>query len=102
MPPNPMKSAWNQGFRNALVRAAGLLVAYVAISALVAAVTGRRYVDSVGIAFVVFSGIVLLIFIGTWLVGRNVGGRVLLDCGPYPTRGLSILCACLFLAGGAM
>jgi hypothetical protein len=75
---------------------------FAVITEVVCLVTGRSVLDAVSIAFVAFSGLVLVLFAGTWLVGLNIGGRVLLDCGPRPTRGLSLLCAALFMAGGAM
>ena len=40
------------------------------------------------------------LFLGAWMYGRAGGGRILLDCGPHPTRKLFLFNAVLFLVLG--
>ncbi len=41
-----------------------------------------------GLAILVFWGLIFPLFLGSWWRGFRRGGRVLLDCGPHPTRWL--------------
>jgi hypothetical protein len=67
------------------------------MAAAVSLISGQSLFDSFGFAFDVLWGLTLLVFLGTWLYGRANAGRVLLDSGPIPMRGLFLI-----LAGGSL
>jgi hypothetical protein len=100
MPAQKTPAALGQGVKNALICGGGVLV----LSALGAAVAliflEQPIFYSFVIAFAVVCGLVVLAFLGTWLYGWSVSGRVVLDCGPHPTRNQFLLNAGLFLVLG--
>jgi hypothetical protein len=100
MPPRMTTTAWRQGAKNALVCGVGFLVVWLALAAVLRWESGQGILDSCRLAFAVLWGLIFLVFLGTWLYGRNSGGRVLLDCGPHPTRTLFLVNAALFLMMG--
>ncbi len=100
MPPRMTSTAWGQGAKNALICGVGFLVVWVSLAVVLWLVLAPSIVDSFGIAFAVLWGLTFIVFLGTWLYGRNSGGRVLLDCGPHPTRGLFLVNAALWLSIG--
>jgi hypothetical protein len=55
-----------------------------------------RYMATFGVILV----LVFAWFFVAWLYGRNSGGKVLVDCGPHPTRKLFLLNAVIFLVIG--
>ncbi len=75
-----------RGATNALICGFIFFVCWLVVSVLVSSVTHRSLSDSSWSAFAILWMPIFLLFLGTWLYGLNAGGRVLLDCGPHPTR----------------
>lgn len=83
------------GLRNALICMTGALLV-VGIGAYgVASVTQRTLAQSAGIVGAVGYVVVVVVFFGLWLRGRERRGTVILDCGPHPTRWLFLMLAVL-------
>jgi hypothetical protein len=101
MPSRMTSTAWKRGYKNALICGLILVGAWLIGAGAIAVATGRDRTDSLSISFAVLCGVILLTFFLTWLWGRNAGGRVLVDCGPHPTRWLFLLEAVLFVLMGA-
>jgi hypothetical protein len=59
-------------------------------------VTGKPISESFGIAFALLWGFVFVWFLATWLLSRQAGGQIVLDCGPHPCKKLCLLEAVLF------
>jgi hypothetical protein len=97
MPANMTATAWGQGCRNALIVGLGLLVVWGALAAAVVWVFEQPVFAAFGMAGAAICSVTLVLFLVSWLHGRRAGGRVLLDCGPHPTRALFLLQAVLFL-----
>jgi hypothetical protein len=70
------------------------------VAAVISSFSHRSLSDSFGLAFAILWGLIFLLLMGTWLYGMNAGGRVLLDCGPHPTRVLFLINAALFTLMG--
>ena len=95
-------TAWAQGAENALICAIAAMILWCAIAAAVSLISGKPFSDSFRAALEVLWGFTFLVFLGTWLYGRANAGRVLIDCGPYPMRGLFLILAGAFLILGVM
>ena len=67
---------------------------------LISSVSHRSLSDSFWLAVAILSGLIFLLFLGTWLYGLTAGGRVLLDCGPHPTRVLFLINIAFFMIMG--
>jgi hypothetical protein len=102
MPAQMTPTAWGQGVKNALVCGIAMLVVWCIITAAVVLIFKQPIFRSFGVSGAALCGLALLVFLGAWLYGRSAGGRVLLDCGPHPTRNLFLLNAVLFLILGLM
>jgi hypothetical protein len=100
MPPRMTATAWAQGAKNALICAVGVLFVWLAIAVGLWWVFGQGILYSFGLAFAALWCLIFPVFLGTWLYGRNSGGRLLLDCGPHPTRVLFLVNAGLWLILG--
>jgi len=100
MPPRMTATAWAQGAKNALICGVGLLIVWLPLAVVLWLISGQGILESFGLAWALLSGLIFLVFLGTWLYGRNTGGRVLLDCGPHPTKTLFLINASLFLIMG--
>jgi hypothetical protein len=101
MPPRMTNTALKRGFTNALRCSLILVGAWLLLGGAIAVATGRERVVSLSISFALLCGLTLLTFFLTWLLGRNAGGRVLVDCGPHPTRWLFLLEGVFFALLGA-
>jgi hypothetical protein len=77
-------TARRQGLKNAVVCGIGLLVACCLIAAAIWLIFDQPLVDSFGLGVAVLGVFSWLVFLGTWLYGQVIAGRVLLDCGPQP------------------
>lgn len=85
MPAKVTATAWGQNFKNAWVVVPVVLIGtWLLMKALT--LTGESEANAQQIAFVVVLVIGVLTFLATWIYGRAIAGRVLLDCGPYPNR----------------
>lgn len=91
MPAQMTLTAWRQGAKNALVCGIGVLVSGWVIAAAISSISGQPRSDSLRAVFAVLCGFSWLLFLGTWINGRANAGRVLLDCGPHPTRTLLLI-----------
>jgi hypothetical protein len=100
MPARMTPTAWSRGAINALICGAIFFGAWSLVARVISYISLRTLSASDGPAFGALWGLVFLLFLGTWLHGRNAGGSVLLDCGPHPTRALFLLNAVLFLVMG--
>ncbi|MCY2990437.1 MAG: hypothetical protein NTY19_21550 [Planctomycetota bacterium] len=100
MSPQMTSTAWNQGAKNALLCAVGFLLAWLSLAVVFLLATGQSLSASFALAFAVLWCLIFLAFVWTWLYGRRSAGRVLLDCGPHPTRKLFLFHAVLFLLLG--
>jgi hypothetical protein len=96
MPARMTATAWAQGAKNALICGVGVLFVWLAIAFVIWWVADKSILVSFVLAFAAFWYSIFLIFLGTWLYGQSSGGRVLLDCGPHPTRVLFLVNAVLF------
>ena len=97
MPARMTPSVWGQGARNAIVCLIGVLVFGWVVAAAISLVSGQRVSDSFSAAIAVLTGFFFVLTLGTWLSGRANAGRVLLDCGPHPTRTLFLIYAGLLI-----
>ena len=100
MPARMTATAWRRGATNALIYSMILFVSWVVAAKAMSSVLHRPFAESFWLAWAFLCGLILLLFLGTYLYGLNAGGRVLLDCGPHPTRVLFLINAGLFLAMG--
>lgn len=96
MPAQMTPTAWGQGVKNALICGFGVLAAWFTITAFFAVNFQLPLLHSIGVAFAALCGLVLVVFLGTWIYGRNAAGRVLLDCGTHPTKILFLINAAIF------
>lgn len=102
MPAQMTSTAWGQGVKNMLTMLVPTFVVWGLIAAAVVLIFEQPIIRSMGIAVGAIGIVALAVFFGSWLYGRSVGGRVLLDCGPHPTRGLFLLEAAFFLGLGLL
>jgi hypothetical protein len=100
MPARMTPTAWGRGATNALICGFILLVSWLLIAGLISSFSHTSLTDSFSLAWTFLAGLILVLFLGTWLYGLNAGGRVLLDCGPHPTRVLFLIEAAVFPALG--
>ena len=100
MPPKMTSTAYGQGVKNALVCGIGFLAVWLVAGGAVWQMTGRSLAASFGLGFALLWGLVFAWFVAAWLYGRQAGGRVLLDCGPTPSRKLFLVNAGLALILG--
>ena len=100
MPARMTTTALGRGATNALIYGLIFLASWLLIAKLISFVSARPLAESFWLAWAVLWGPIFLLFLGTWLYGLSAGGRVLLDCGPHPTRFLFLINAALFLAMG--
>jgi hypothetical protein len=101
MPPRMTITALKRGYLNALNCGLFLVGAWLLVGGMIAVVTGRERADSLLISFALICGLTFFTFFLTWLLGRNAGGQVLVDCGPHPARWLFLFEAGLFALVGA-
>ena len=102
MPAQMTPTAWSQGAKNALIMGIPVVVVWFIIAAAIVLIFKQPIIRSLSVAVGAIAVLAVLVFLGTWLYGRSVGGRVLLDCGPHPTRGLFLLEAAIFLGMGLL
>jgi hypothetical protein len=100
MPARMTPTAWGRGATNALICGVIFLVSCLLIAAVISSVSHRSFGESFWLAWVFLCGLILLLFLGTWVYGLNTGGRVLLDCGPHPTRVVFLINGALFVVLG--
>jgi hypothetical protein len=93
-------TAWGRGILNAISCGVMLFVFWLLVAELISLISHRSLTESFWLGFAVLWALLYLLFLGTWLYGLRTGGRVLLDCGPHPTRALFLLNAALFMVMG--
>ncbi len=97
-PPAQLTStARRQGLKNALIWGIGFLVVWLAVTAALSLLPGRKFLDSMMLSFALLWVVTFLGFLGTWLYGLSTRGRVLLDCGPIAHRRKHLMIAVLSL-----
>ena len=97
MPAQLTSTARRQGLKNALICGIGVLVAWLAVTAALLLLPGRKFLDSMMLSFALLWVVTFLGFLGTWLYGLSTRGRVLLDCGPIPRRRVFLMMGVLSL-----
>ena len=106
MPAQLTSTARRQGLKNALICGIGFLVVWLAVTAALSLLPGRKFLDSMMLSFASLWVVTFLGFLGTWLYGLSTRGRVLLDCGPIPHRrfylGMGVLSLLVLLLGGGL
>jgi hypothetical protein len=100
MPTRMTSTAMNRGAANALICGLLFLLGWFLLAKLISVVLHWTLAQSFFAAWAVLWSLVFTLFLGTWLYGLNAGGRVLLNCGPHPTRVLFLINAVLFLIMG--
>ncbi len=100
MPARMTATALGRGAINALIWGLIFLVGWLLVAMMISSVSHQPRTVSFWLAWSFLWGLIFLLFLGTWLYGLNSGGRVLLDCGPHPTRVAFLINAVLFLALG--
>jgi hypothetical protein len=93
-------TAWGQGAKNALICGIGVLSVWFVTAFAIQQIFGQSRSNSFGIAFVALWCLVYVWWLGAWLYGRAVRGKVLLDCGPHPTRWLFFVEGLFFVVLG--
>ncbi len=78
-------SVSGQRLRNVFVSVAVILVVLLSLAGVLSLVLGRTIAGCLRLSLACLFGAMYLAFVTLWLYGRKTGGRVLLDCGPYPT-----------------
>lgn len=96
MPAQMTAGAYSQGVRNALVCGLGLVGVTALVGAAVAQTAGLSFRSAFWTVWAVLAVGVMAVFFGLWLRDRGSGGKVLMDCGPHPTRALFLFNAILF------
>ena len=99
MPVQLTSTARRQGLKNGLICGIGLLVLWLAVTAALSLLPGRKLLDSMMLSFALLWVVTFLAFLGTWLYGLGTRGRVLLDCGPPAHRRNYFMIAVLSLLG---
>jgi hypothetical protein len=100
MPARITTTVWRRGATNALIWGVILLVGWLLFAKVISSVSHLPLGESFWLSWVFLWGLIFLLFLGTWLYGLNSGGRILLDCGPHPTRLLFLINAALFVTMG--
>ena len=96
--PAPLTStARRQGWKNVLICGIGFLVLWLAVTAALSLLPGRKILGSMMLSYALLWGVTFLAFLGTWLYGLSMRGRVLLDCGPLAHRRTHLMIAVLSL-----
>ena len=93
-------TAWREGVVNALICGVVVLLAWLAFAFIFSLILSQSISASFRPSFVAVWGLAFLGFLGSWIYGRCVRGRILLDCGPHPMRWLFVVNFALFLFSG--
>lgn len=93
-------TAWSQGAKNALICGILLLLAWLALGFIISLALKQSFAVSFIPSFLTIWCLTFLAFLGSWIYGRCVRGRILLDCGPHPKRGLFIANFALLVFAG--
>lgn len=94
-----------RGGLNALYCSVGVALFFALMLVGVRLSTSSTWRDSALIAFAILWTLVSVAFFAGWLRDRARVGRLLLDCGPVPTRKLFYVnsaCVLLFMGGGGL
>lgn len=91
---------WRIGARNALIAGLIILVLLGLGTLAVTKLSDRSFRDALSITFGLFWITVLTNFLISWIWGRSVSGRPVLDCGPSPGRATAFFAAAMFVVSG--
>lgn len=94
--------ALRQGRSNALVCLVGLVLVILVITLAIRSVFEWSFQHSIGAAFGVLWVFILVAFVGGWLHGKSKAGRLVLDCGQHPTKGLFLVQAAIWTIVAAL
>lgn len=97
MPTRMTETAWRQGAKNALIVVPLFLIASVLLQQILVSIYRENPAEANRDAFAVLGGFVLVIALATWIYGRSIAGRLLLDCGPNPGQKGNFILAILML-----
>jgi len=101
MPAKMTKFAWDRGAKNALIVMSVILAFTLSITGLFALFSGRPFQTTLMQVFLILYVVLGSVFLIQWARHRNSGGKVLLDCGPHPTRKLFFFNGLTFLVMGS-
>ena len=93
-------TAWSQGATNALICGVQVLLAWLGLAFIISFALKQSFAASLKPSFLALWGLVFLAFLASWIHGRRVRGRVLLDCGPRPGRWVFVANFALFVFNG--
>lgn len=91
---------WQIGARNALIAGLTILVLMGLGTLAVTKLSDRSFKDALSITFGLFWITVLTNFLISWIWGRSVSGKLVLDCGPSPSRATAFFAAAMFVVSG--
>jgi hypothetical protein len=101
MPAQMTDAARRQGWKSALIIVPCVLIALWGVRKLLVLACGISDTYAERLALALVWGLSLLYFFARWIYGRTVGGDVLLDCGPNPSKqahlGMGALIGLLYL-----
>ena len=80
---------------NVLICGVVLLLAWLALAFVFSLTLKQSFAASCWTSFSAILGLIFVAFLGSWLYGRCVRGRILLDCGPLAARGVFLLISAL-------
>jgi hypothetical protein len=81
-------TALRQGAKNSLICVVLLLLVWLAFAFIISLALKQSFAASFIPSFLAIWCLTFLAFLGSWIYGRCVRGRILLDCGPHPKRRL--------------
>jgi hypothetical protein len=93
-------TALGQGARNALICGAVVVVVSFALAAALSLILGRTIAGCWRLSFAWIWAATFVTCTATWLYGRKVAGKVLLDCGAHPTWWLFLATGLLMAVNG--
>jgi len=94
------KAAWRRGYINAMICMVGMVIVFTSLQAIVKTIFHQTTITSAIVAFLIIWIILFLICMYNWLYRILTSKKVLLDCGPAPTRILFIFNGIIFTIGG--
>ncbi len=91
---------WRIGARNASIVGLIIVVLMWGGTLAVSFLSGQSFADALGTVFELFWIAAFTNFFISWVWGRSVYGRLVLDCGPSPGRAISFFAAAMFTMSG--
>lgn len=91
---------WKIGARNALIVGLMILVMLALGTLAVSFLSEQSFAHALGTVFEVFWIAAFTHFFISWIWGRPVSGKLVLDCGPSPGRATAFFAAAMFVVSG--